>query len=298
MGFALSLVPLMVAGQFFGTLRVTIGDQSTISVSSASCATNLTATVTTMLTGGIVCSPLRTWVTQGECTDTPNATNDLVLMEVTRETLTVNRNQNVPVTFAVSSMPYFRNSTADGGTGCGATGVDVNHKFCASVEMANDINCSFGKAFLKPQTPVTIRYDTKAPAPPVVSGAEPFDGAAAVSVTASDTDTAQIQIQKKGPDDADFSTVNTVTMGGSTTIMNLVNGKEYQIRAIALDAVTPTPNSSAPSEVITVIPRASSGFWDACREAGCSTGCNGAGAGPLGLAALALMMMMVRRGRR
>lgn len=296
MGFALSLVPLVVAGQLFGTVNLTVNDQTDVSINGGSCGAQITGNVTTQIRAATICSALQMWVTDGECTDAPNTTNDLVLTEISQQTLLLNRNQNQPLTFAVNSMPYFRKQTADGGAGCGGADLDIAHKLCASVTVANDISC-FSKSVLKATTPVTIRYDTLAPAPPVVSGAEPFDGAAAVSVSASDSDTASIQIQKKGPDDADFVTVTTVTTGGSTTIMNLTNGVTYEIRAIALDAVMPTPNASGPSEVVTVTPRQSAGFWDSCREAGCDAGCNAAAAGPLGLAALALLML-VRRMRR
>lgn len=297
MGFALSLVPLVVAGQFsLGTLRLTIGDQTSVSINAGSCGSNLTGTVTATLSGAGICSAMQLWVTQGECADAPTA-SDLTLPEIAQTTLQMQRMQNQSVNIPVNSMPYFRNTIADGGGGCGAAGVDTTHKFCAAVQMSNDAFCSFSKTTLKAQTPVTIRYDTQAPTAPVVSGAEPFDGAAAVTVTASDSDTASIQVQKKGPSDADFVTVNTVTTGGSTTIMGLTNGTTYEIRAIAFDAVMPTPNASEPSEVVTVTPRSSSGFWDACREAGCDAGCNVGAAGPLGLAALALLMLL-RRMRR
>jgi hypothetical protein len=297
MGFALSLVPLLVAGQF-GTLRLTISDATDVSINAANCGGQLAGNVQTTINAIGICSALQLWVTRNECGEAPVSGNDYVLPEIDQQTLTVNRNQNQPVPITVDRLPYFAQATADGGAGCGGTGVEITQKFCAAVSVASDAFCSFGKTTLKAQTPVSIRYDTLAPLPPTISSVEPFDGAAAVTVSASDSDTASVTVQLRAQGVGDFVDVLTRVAPGSKTVHNLENGKTYEVRAIAYDAVMPAPNESEPSAPVAVTPRASSGFWDACREAGCNNGCSAAAAGPLGLAALLLMMMVSWRKRR
>ena len=297
MGFALSLVPLVLAGQF-GTVRLTIGDATDVSINSANCGEQLTGNVqTTIATTAGICTALQLWVTRNECGDAPVTATDYVLPEISSQTLLVNRNQNLPVTITVDKLPYFAQATADGGAGCGGAGVDVTQKFCASVSLASDAFCSFGKNVIKAQTPVSIRYDTLDPLPPTLSSVEPFDGAAAVTVDASDDDTASVTVQYREQGVGDFVDVLTRVAPGAKTISNLENGKTYEVRAIAYDAVMPTPNDSEPSEPVTVTPRESAGFWDACREAGCNNGCSAAAAGPFGLAAM-LLLLVLRRTRR
>lgn len=299
MGFALSLLPLLVSGQigFVNNLRLTINDQTDVSIGASSCGSTMAGNITTQISATTVCSALQMWVTDGECTDAPSTSNqDLVIPEIPQSTLLIQRNQNQTISFAVNNMPYFKKNAADGG-GCGNSGVEVNHKLCASVTVANDISC-FSKIVVKATTPVTISYDTLKPSPPSITSTEPFEGAAAVTVVATDTDTASIRLEYRTVGAMDFVTGPTLTNQSSTTIMGLTNGTTYEIRAIALDSAMPDPNASDPSEIRTVTPRESTGFWDACVDAGCRNGgCNAAAAGPLGLFALAVLMLF-RRMRR
>lgn len=299
MGLALSLVSLLATGQV-GSITLNINSQTEVSISASSCSSTLTAGYSVTWSGS-VCSALKLWVTRAsECADAPTTGTDLIFTDVAQSTLlaTTTRPYTNTVSIPIASLPYFTNTTADGGASCGSTGIAITHKFCASLSVATDITCAFGKNVAKPVTPVSILYDTQAPAAPSLSEPEPFEGAASVTVTANDSDTASIAVQARVQGVGDFGTVTTVTKPGSVAIPNLTNGTTYELRAIAYDAVTPTPNASEPSGIVTVTPRESAGFWDACRAAGCGTGgCNAMAAGPLGLAALALAVL-VRRMRR
>jgi MYXO-CTERM domain-containing protein len=298
MSLSLGLVPLLVTGQLFGTVTLRVNDLSEVSISGASCASQLSVAYTTQLglTAG-VCSSFQIFVTDAtSCPNTP-ATTDYIVREITQTQMLTARNQTDTAPIDVKKLPYFVKNQGDAGTACGTEGLDVRHIVCASVEMASDLSCFYAKSTLKAQTPVTIKYDTAAPAAPAIVNAEAFDSAAGVSVSMDD-DTSKVDVEVKPPD-GDWYLGATMTSSERTkTISGLTNGVTYELRARAFDAVQPTPNSSGYSELATVTPRLSSGFWAACREAGCpSHGCSAASGAPLALLALGLSLIR-RRIRR
>jgi hypothetical protein len=139
---------------------------------------------------------------------------------------------------------------------------------------------------------VVIRYDTKPPGAPEIASAEPLDSSAAIGVSV-DSDTANYRVEWRASTETGFSHSRTSsTTSLTTTIDPLTNGTTYYVRAIAIDSAS---NESAPSAEVSVTPRASAGFWAACRDAGCpSTGCSTAGGLPL----VALLLLVRRRMRR
>ncbi|MBL8956300.1 MAG: fibronectin type III domain-containing protein [Myxococcaceae bacterium] len=291
MNLALGYVALVAAGQFgFGTVTLRIGDLTEVSVNASQCSSSLTGTFTTALTAQGICSGLQLFVTDAtSCPDAP-VSGDLVLTEVSSTTLLANRQQMDTRAIPVASLPYFAKQTGDGGTGCGEPGVEVTHRFCGVVKMANDFTCTFAPQFLK-ATPVTITYDTKAPDAPSIDGIEGLDQSATLTVTAGG-DTASVRLEVRAPG-GDWVVGNTLTTTKTGIVPGLVNGTTYEFRAIALDAAG---NESPPSETVTAVPRFSAGFWDACVKAGCppQQGCTTTAAAPLLLGAVALAMLRKR----
>lgn len=293
MSLALSAVALLLTGQF-GTVNVTIADQSTYSFNDTQCASTVLASFTTVLTSTNICGPLQLFVT--DATSCPNdpVSGDYELTEVPQATLLLNKNQNDTRTIEIAKLPYFVKNLADGGTQCGAKGLDITHLLCASVMTSLDFQC-FNKSALKAAKPVSIRYDTKPPGVPKIVSAEGLDSSASVTVSV-DADTATVTLEYRVLPGGDWTFGATVASGKSTQVIDgLENGKEYELRAKANDAAG---NTSEPSEAAKVTPIRSAGFWSACVDAGCPPqGCSAAAAAPLLLAALALAMLRRRPHR-
>lgn len=285
MGLPLSFIPLLAAGQIFGSVTLSINDQTSVTITPNSCGSNLTGKWQAALSGG-VCSSMQLWVTNSDCGDTP-ATGDLRLADVDQGTLTNNRTGSGTVSIPVNSLPFFVNGDAGG---CGGE-ASTTHKFCAAVTMSSDLTC-FSKTVVRGTT-VSVVYDTVPPDPPTLLSAEGFDGAAAVIISPP-SDAATVRLEIRTPDGAFGTAATNAASVTNVTIDNLTNDTVYTLRAFALDS---GGIESAASNEITVKPRASLGFWGACREAGCTTGCNAA-AGPFSLAALAALLLMSRRLRR
>src|SRR5438105_1620506 len=123
MGLGLGLIPLVVVGQT-ALSTMMFGDQKTISINTGSCGGTITVSWTLTMRA-VHCSNLFMWVTdQSSCGDAAAAT-DLALPDVDTSMLALSMPYGpTPVDIAVDSLPYFANMTADGGSGCGITGVD------------------------------------------------------------------------------------------------------------------------------------------------------------------------------
>jgi len=296
MSLALSSVALLLTGQL--GIRLSIADRTDYAFNASQCNSTVTANFQTTLPATTICGPLYLFVT--DATSCPNepAGGDYALAEVPQATLLLNRNQSDARTIDIAKLPFFVKNTADGGTQCGASGIDVTHLLCASVPMGSGFGfdpCA-NKTFTKATTPVSIRYDTKAPAAPSIASAEGLDSAATVTVGV-DSDTDTVDLQYRALPDGEWTFGATVASDMVTAIIyGLENDREYEVRAIARDAAG---NESAPSGTATVTPIHSSGFWSACVNAGCPPqGCSATAAGaPLLLAALALAMLR-RKTRR
>ncbi len=293
MSLALSSVAVLIAGQ----INLSIGDQTTYSFNADQCNSSVTATFTTTLGAVSICGPLQLFVTDAASCPNDPVSGDYVLSEVAQTTLQVNKNQNDSRSISIAKLPYFVKNQADGGSQCGAKGIDVTHLFCASVVTASsfDVGC-VTKSTTKASTAVTIRYDTKAPAAPTIENAEGLDSSATVTVSV-DSDTSTVDLQYRAVPDGEWAFGATIASDKVTAIINgLDNGREYEVRAIAKDAAG---NESEPSTPKTVTPIHSAGFWSACVDAGCPPqSCAAAtSAAPLLLGALALAMLR-RRTRR
>ncbi|MBK7861722.1 MAG: fibronectin type III domain-containing protein [Archangiaceae bacterium] len=290
MSLALSLVPLLAAGQL-GVVTLDINQASEISIGADDCGTSKTGTWTVAFTG-YACSSLSLWVTQGDCGDAI-ATGDLKIADIAQSAINANRSQSSTVSIAIDKLPAFAAAAADGGAVCGSAGVEVDHKFCAAVSVYTDLTC-FTKSTVRATTPVTIHYDTKAPGAPSVS-AEALDSAAAVTVS-YDSDTESLDVQARIQGEEEFVTLGQLASPNTNkTIDGLENGVTYEVQAIAYDSVG---NASEASAIATVTPRKSSGFWESCVAAGCNNGGCSTTPAALGLATLAAMLLLRRRVRR
>jgi hypothetical protein len=286
----LSLLPLLTAGQAFGSVTLTVNNQKDFSFGPELCHSSLGAEWLPTLRG-TPCSSLALWVTPGECRDT-FADGDLVLPEVTAANLIQMIGGVVPanvVRIPVDALPLFQQSEADGGMGCGVLGVEHAYRFCSAVSMSLDLGC-VTQTVVK-GSPASLTYDTKPPGAPQVVSAEALDQSITVGFSV-DSDARTVIVQVRGPQDEGFADAQTVTTDVSTaTVENLVNDTPYTVRVVAVDAIG---NASDPSEELELTPRLTVGFWGACREAGCpNPECSAVGGLPL--AALALLLLFAGR---
>jgi hypothetical protein len=255
------------------------------------CGASIPLTWTVTVVSGTLCDDLEIWATRGSCGDAP-AAGDL---EIAGITLTTQNTGTVNV--EVSELPAF--TATDGGVACGAANQEVEHKICAALEW-NSFLCGSGNAVARAVTPGIVSFDSKPPAAPTITKVQPLDARLTVSVsTAADTSGYRVEHRATSADAGTFTASPIVDVSrGSVELTGLENGTEYEIRAIAVDAVG---NTSPPSKSARGTPVLTSGFAGEYSKAGgleqgggCSVGMGGLGTVSL-FAAWALMRSRRRR---
>lgn len=229
------------------------------------------------------CGPLHLWATQGtSCGDAPAAT-DISYADVDQFSVQTLRTGSVSVDLA--QLPGFTTET-DGGTPCGASGVEVTHSVCGAI--STSYSCFYGGTSSPTHaTSLTLTYDTKPPAPPTPGDVSAFDGTVRVAFTAP-ADAATVGAQLEGPTDTDFlERASVAATQSSIVVKDLRDGVDYRLRLVAYDSAG---NQSEPSAPVTVTPLATEGFWGAYRAAGGtdSAGCSSAPGPLVGLLAILL----------
>jgi hypothetical protein len=294
--FALVLAPLLASAQAV-TLRRSVDTTATpytFGVSECDQSIEVAWTYNALFVTGYLCQPLTLWMTSGSCAESMGA-NDVKAADDIQALVLQTAKQGV-FTVKVSALPGFATTLADGGTQntCGSTGISKTQYICGSVGMQ-----SVGVATCTKQSAGSLQliYDTEPPIAPTIVSQTGEDGAASISFSAS-SDTSYVQLEMKGPADADFNYVKEVAASASLVrVENLVNGQPYQLRLRALDAAK---NQSPPTDPVTVTPIKTSGFFGQYREQGGTEqgGCSAAGAALIPFAALALARAFARRSRR
>lgn len=280
-------VPRLAAAQ---SITLNISGQSAVSVNSDDCAVQLTVNWTATATGVTPCSELTVWVTsQSTCANAPPATGDQLLGTVAQNTWVTQGTGtfNLPV----SGLPVFGTST------CPVANVEQTMRVCAHAKYNNSITgtCGSGDADLKPSSPPTIFYDTKAPVVPGISSVGGLDGALQVAFTTT-SDASQVIVYFR-PDGTTTDFVEGARGPVSSGIIRqggLTNGVRYEVRIKVEDAAG---NLSNPSGSAFATPQRSFGFFTTYQDAGGQeVGCAAAPAGALPL--LALGWLVARRPRR
>jgi hypothetical protein len=251
---------------------------------------------------GNLCGSLTAWATTGECGDTANTgAGDILFDTVSVPGVTVQLTKSAPFTVTPSALPSFKTTTlADGGvtsaSTCGASGITVTNKICASVQ-TSVTTCGFTTANYLHATPLVMTYDTEPPSAPVIGEASPEDSSASVTFSAT-TDAATVTAQYRVTGTTDFVGSTDAVTGtvGVIKVPGLTNGTSYDVQLTATDAAG---NVSTPSAIATVIPVHTVGFFGTARANGSTEqgGCSATGS-LLPLAGLALALALIRKSRR
>lgn len=229
---------------------------------------------------GSLCGSLTLWATSGECGDVADTANGDVPFDAASVTAaTMVSTQSAAFTITPSALPSFTSTTlADGGVStastCGAAGITVTNKLCASVQTSVTA-CGFSTATYLHAVPLTLVYDAVPPVAPTVSDTQPEESAARLDFSASsDSATVYAQYRESGSTAAWNTTDAVIATVGFVDIPNLVNGTSYDVQLFATDAAG---NVSPASDLVTVIPVHTVGFFGTVRadggteEGGCST---------------------------
>jgi hypothetical protein len=229
---------------------------------------------------------LKLWSTDGTCGDLPASTDvryeDVLLTNV----LTLKSG-----TFAVSisALPGFNGAQVDGGTApvvCGTPGLTKTHQVCGSMTYQQSIYATT-TSYLD-ATPLNLVYDAKPPDAPVITSASGADGTIKIAFTATtDATLVKAELATLGVDagvtDAGAAEPVFVSVGealGSAnviTVKGLLNGVTYLVRLRASDLAG---NVSDPSDVVSVTPIPTCGFWCVLHDAGVTETGGGCDAAP------------------
>lgn len=262
---------------------------------ASSCNTTLVVQWSVTLFSGTPNGPMKLWATKGECGDAP-AAGDHSFDDVPWPNWQAAKQGTFNLKPA--ELPVFSSSTTSddaGTTGnvCGTGGVSLSNQICGAYPYMTSLYA--GTNTWMRASPLKLVYDTLPPAAPVISNVTAMDGSARVFFSI-DSDTVTVEVQVKGPDDADFLRRAEVTSSVSAlSVTGLRNSVEYRIRLIASDAAG---NVSEPSAEVTATPIKTVGFWGSYRAAG-GTDQAGCSAVPAGMPFLALLLGAgVRNGCR
>lgn len=251
---------------------------------------------------GNLCGSLTIWATTGECGDTANTgAGDLPFDVATVQATTVLLTKTQTFMVTPSALPSFKTTTlADGGvtsaSTCGATGVTITNKICASIQ-TSVAACGFTTASYLHATPLSMVYDTQPPGAPVITLASPEDSSASITFTAdTDANTVIAQFRVTGTTDFIGSTDPVTATVGVIKVPGLTNGTSYDVQLVAIDGAK---NVSTPSAIASVIPVHTVGFFGTARANGSTEqgGCSATGS-LLPLAGLALALALARKSRR
>jgi hypothetical protein len=244
----------------------------------------------TLNSGVIACDDLQFWLATGNCGTEPGS-NPIVFETSIFPT-------DISGSFVLPAVDLPVDAGADGGTGCGAIGIEQTFKLCGGVRYNLSSFCGSGDATATDNQPPTIRYDSKPPAAPEITRVEPLDSALSVSVTATDQDTTALIVVVTDPSGIEVAREERQTPGGSITIRvrGLDNGTTYTVTAVARDSAGTLSPESAPSLGTPVL---TCGFLCHYVSAGGSeTGCSSAGGALLASAGVLAGIWLARARRR
>ncbi|MFP2912767.1 MXAN_2561 family MXYO-CTERM-anchored protein [Pyxidicoccus sp. 3LFB2] len=246
---------------------------------------------------GAACEPLDLWVTtSGSCRDAP-ATGDFPLESVPEGNVSVPG--TVTRSIDVSRLPIF--TGADGGAGtCETADVEQTMRVCGVTFVANPLNPTACDTAVRVSTAPQLRFDTRAPPKPTISGVAPRDSALGVTVTAEDDSTVRVvayRLDGDGGVGGEAASDETTSIEGTAQLEGLENGVTYQVIAVATDTAGNASEQSDPSEGT---PIASNGFLGEYLEAGGKEtgGCGAAGGGIAGGAVLAALGFWLSRRKQ
>lgn len=198
------------------------------------------------------------------------------------------------LSISVKDLPGFR---ADGGVACGAAAVEKSHRVCGVFQVpSTQLGCG---STTTPRTANAARivYDTLAPEAPTLDSASARDGALGLAWTAP-ADAAVVYVEVKASVDVDFIRAQSVDSPRAEYILTgLSNDTAYDVRLVAADL---SGNESPPSNVLSVTPLLSNGFWAQYRAAGGEASGGGCATSPglLGTGALVVCVALASRKKR
>ena len=254
------------------TLRVGSNDADTYVIGASDCASKLSVRwkYATAQSIGILCTPLSLWSTSGECSQEPGD-DDVRYDDVAAQTLLTAGEGTFDV--AISGLPDFAKSDTE--TPCGSANLHKTHKVCGVIEYAQT-SCGISNQPKLRASALTILYDTKPPAAPSVSEVKAFDSKAEIHFTA-DSETSTVIAEFRKQDSGPFQRGNEVeASAGVIQLDDLQDDTAYDVRLLAKDKAG---NLSEASQIVSVTPIQTIGFWSAyrAREAqAASTGCSSA----------------------
>jgi hypothetical protein len=269
--------------------------------SQSDCNNNAGVVITwTVSSLGQVCNNLQIFVTNsGSCPTTPNTTgSDGGTADVIIDTLSASELQagsGNTSNFLIRNMPALGGACPDG--------FDKTNAICGSLQYrpAGATSCTD----LNASSNLTIRFDSKPPAPPVISSLLPQDSKIVVQLDPNgENDTTYYRVQyaaQLGNSDAGLNFVTIPDFSAqknSVTIDSLTNNQVYVVQAFQIDEAG---NLSPPSAQASGTPLASNGFWAEYKDAGGHEqgGCNVADAAfPSVLGAIGVLVSLWRRKRR
>ncbi|MEW6430872.1 MAG: MXAN_2561 family MXYO-CTERM-anchored protein [Myxococcota bacterium] len=267
------------------TLRAGNSSSDTYVLTSSDCNVKLRVRWQYQYNVGLLCTPLKLWSTEGECGEAPG-TNDVRYDDVPAVTVTTAREGAFDV--AINELPGLKTGSA---TPCGTADLAKTHKVCGVIEYAQT-SCGFTTQPKLTASSLRIIYDTLPPSPPTITGIEALDQSATVSFTVG-SDATSVTAEVRAQGSATFvSGGEVVATAGRIQVTGLANGTTYDIQLRARDEAG---NVSAGSNVQSVTPIKTIGFWGAYRYKG-GTDQGGCGTAPgLSLPALALLTLLRRR---
>jgi hypothetical protein len=248
------------------TLRAGSDNTDTYRIGKSDCSLALAVTWRNQGIVGFVCSSLRLWSTEGECSDKPG-TGDVSYDDVPASTLmAAGRADSFSV--RIAELPGFKTGTM---TPCGSDGLTKTHKVCGALETAQT-TCGFGTQPTLRASALKVVYDTVPPSAPNVTGSSALDSSVTLEFSA-DSDAVFIvpEHRVKGADE--WITGSEVAVSaGRVQVKALNNGTTYELRLRARDAAPSTGsgsgNVSEPSTIVEATPIKTVGFWGAYRQAG------------------------------
>ena len=285
----LALVPVSALAQ----LTVSIGQQNEGSYGADDCGVTVTATWTLVPSTLGACTNITFWLTtESSCNDykPPAGQNPVGAVPVTTTPGFPAQNSG-QISFPVTQLPLFQGNDP---ASCPAADREVEYRLCGGYQNPSTATgaCDGNGGRTVTNNPPIVRYDTKPPGTPTLSGVQPLDGGAAISVSAGDD--THVVIVEATAEGQESRSAEQDARNGRIILMGLVNGIEYQVTARARDLAG---NESEPSAAVTVTPVETAGFWQAYKDAGGQDqgGCSQAGGGALGLGALLLARFFGRR---
>ncbi|QSQ16657.1 MXAN_2561 family MXYO-CTERM-anchored protein [Myxococcus landrumensis] len=237
--------------------------------------------VTWTRSGTLLCSSATLFLTEGSCTDKPDATGNKKVGEINQNDASPTGTINLVMSEALDAK----------GETCEGQKANRTYKLCASTTRQTNLG-QCDSTLVSIGNSINFILDPVAPGAPGAPAVTGLDSALSVSVTTT-SDMARLKVEVVEltlGDDAGTGTPGAVVRSKEQVTPNnvfrmdgLENGKTYGVRVIAFDKAG---NESPASALVTGAPIASNGFFDEYVDAGGQeTGGCGAGGGGLAVGA-------------